>query len=516
MNRLNLRLLAAFGGVLIVTLLIMWVTLLLVLRARPVDTDTDVLELAATWAEVRAGFPDTPEQNTRNNLAEYLSTLVAYLEDQAATRDVRIMVFQGADCVLWDSERSDSYSLRGNIERDSFLTTSEATLRSFFHGEFQDENTDTSWLYAGQPIATPLAVSAIIIRSVDAECNNQQRLTPPDLVVAKPFPEQTLRAVLETYEGSGLLLALIQAVLIGMFFALIVSFWIFRWISRPLSNLAHAATQLAHGDFSTRAPVQGPDETRLVASSFNTMAARVELSQQAQRDFLANVSHDLRTPLTSIQGFAQAITEGVAEGESARQASTIIYNEAGRLSRLVNDLLDLARIQAGRIDMMRQVVELSRLLTNVGDSLMIKARERDVEMEISVAQLPRIAGDGDRLAQVFTNLVDNAIKHTPAGGKVHLRASLDEHGGVLIEIEDTGEGIPEDDLPRIFERFYQVDKSRARRSGTGLGLAIAQEIIQAHGGHIWAESEYGQGARFNVWLPQPTHDPGETVVRQRE
>ena len=128
--------------------------------------------------------------------------------------------------------------------------------------------------------------------------------------------------------------------------------------------------------------------------------------------------------------------------------------------------------------------------------------------------MPRIAGDGDRLAQVFTNLVDNAIKHTDSDGQVIVRATLQDNG-VLIQIEDTGEGIPKEDLPRIFERFYQVDKSRAKRMGTGLGLAITHEIVAAHAGRIWAESEIGHGTRFNVWLPQPSHDMRDTVIMAR-
>jgi signal transduction histidine kinase len=233
------------------------------------------------------------------------------------------------------------------------------------------------------------------------------------------------------------------------------------------------------------------------------------VSQQAQRDFLANVSHDLRTPLTSIQGFSQAIVEGVtSDPESAQRAAQIIHDEAGRMNRMVESLLDLARIEAGQLDFKAHAVALSDLLQNVGDSLSVKARDKGLGLTLEIPPgLPRIAGDGDRLAQVFVNLLDNAVKHTPAGGQITLRAETDPNG-VTIAVQDTGVGIPPDDLPRVFERFYQVDKSRKsdRRSGMGLGLAITKQIVEAHGGVIQVASALGKGTTFTVWLPLPRPD----------
>jgi signal transduction histidine kinase len=330
--------------------------------------------------------------------------------------------------------------------------------------------------------------------------------------VARSYPNPTFRETLRAQLGSGLFFVIFQSAVIGMFMAFLISIWFVRWVTKPLVNIALGATRLAQGDYSTRVPISGPQETQIVALAFNDMASRVEMTQQAQRDFLANVSHDLRTPLTSIQGFAQAISEGVAEP----QVAEIIHSEASRLNRMVNDLLDLARIQAGRMDMLRKAVQIDILLNSVGKSLGMKAEKQGVHLQLDIPELPRVAGDGDRLAQVFTNLVDNAIKHTSAGGQVRLRAALDEASkGVVVVVQDTGEGIPAADLPRIFERFYQVDKSRAKSSGTGLGLAITAEIIYAHNGKIWVESEYGQGARFTVWLPQPIGDSGKTVLTTR-
>jgi two-component system sensor histidine kinase ResE len=251
-----------------------------------------------------------------------------------------------------------------------------------------------------------------------------------------------------------------------------------------------------------------------VAETFNQMTQQVEETQQAQRDFLANVTHDLRTPLTSIQGFSQAIIDGVASNPSAAQrAAQIIHDEAGRLNRMVQELLDLARIEVGRLSMTRNSIQISEIFRNVGERLQLKAHEKGLNLTMDIPELPSIAGDGDRLAQVFTNLVDNAIKHTPEGGKIMLVANLNGNG-VITQIRDTGEGIPASDLPHIFDRFYQVDKSRQRREGVGLGLTITKEIVDAHGGRIWAESQEGSGTNFSAWFPLPASDV-TTIVRRR-
>jgi signal transduction histidine kinase len=532
MKRLDIRLLLAFGVVLTMTLAIMLLALLLVLRARPVNTDSETISLAAVLIETQEGLLPiiprdlltTPRDNssdTRPSIGVFrqlLDEIAEYLTTQAETKSVRIMIVQNLNCIVWDSNGTSTEYLNDTFTREEFLQTNRR-LRSIesqiFNGQFTDDE-GMEWLYTAQPFQTQLLGN--LPRGGQ---NGQQRLSfcgeqgPLSLVVAEPVPQQTIRSILQDYRGSGLIWALAQAMLIGMFFAFVASILIMRWISRPLREVTQAASELAEGNYATRVPVSGPMEIQVVGTAFNEMAERVELTQQAQHDFLANVSHDLRTPLTSIQGFAQAIYEGVADADASQRAAKIIRGEAGRLTRMVNELLDLAKIQAGRMDMMRQSVELDQILTTISESLSLKASQKNIDLQVQIPNLPRIAGDGDRLAQVFTNLIDNAIKHTPDGGRVWIRAELDNKGGILTRVEDTGEGIPKADLPRIFERFYQVDKSRTKRLGTGLGLAIVQEIVRAHAGYIWAESEYGQGARFNVWLPQPMIDTGKTVVMSK-
>ena len=229
----------------------------------------------------------------------------------------------------------------------------------------------------------------------------------------------------------------------------------------------------------------------------------VKSSQQSQRDFVANVSHELKTPLTSIQGFSSAILDGtVTEGPALRKAAGIIRTEADRMYRLVVDLLDLARFDAGTVSLDRQALNLENLLNQVGGQLIPQAVEAQVEFKLDIDPLPTCVGDEDRLSQVFTNLVDNAIKHTPAGGFVRLSARS-EGGLARVEVIDSGEGIPAEHLPRIFERFYKVDGARKKETvpGTGLGLAISKRIIELYNGSISVNAVEGQGSKFTVLFP---------------
>lgn len=268
---------------------------------------------------------------------------------------------------------------------------------------------------------------------------------------------------------------------------------------------------------TTNISERGPQEVKELTQAFNEMVHRVQTTQQSQREFVANVSHELKTPLTSIQGFAQALLDGTAETpESRQQAAQVIYDEAGRMHRLALDLLDLARFDAGIAEMEFAPLDLSALLRNAGEKFSLRAKEKDVALEINVPNLPSMMGDGDRLSQVFTNLVDNALKHTSARGTIRVKA--DDVGGSLnVSITDSGTGISPEFLPHIFERFYQADLSRSRggKDGSGLGLAIAKEIVQAHGGKITAHSKVNEGTIFNLSLPVAQVD-ATTIISRRK
>jgi signal transduction histidine kinase len=318
------------------------------------------------------------------------------------------------------------------------------------------------------------------------------------LVVAVPRPRPPLFAILT----DDLMPPLLVGGSVALVLALFLAFAVARWVADPLQRLVNAARTFS-GENVRPLPLEGPQEVRELVGAFNQMTGRVQAGQRSQREFVANVSHELKTPLTSIQGFAQALLDGTAAiPETQKQAAQIIYDEAGRMHRMALNLLDLARLDAGIADLKRELLDINALVNGVTERFTPQARAAGVALELDLASLPSITGDGDRLAQVFTNLVDNALKFTPPGGRILLRTiTLDD--GLEIHVQDTGAGIPQEALPHIFDRFYQADAARqgGKKHGAGLGLAIAREIVLAHGGTISVRSKQGQGSTFIVNLP---------------
>ncbi|NMH68776.1 cell wall metabolism sensor histidine kinase WalK [Bacillus sp. RO3] len=223
-----------------------------------------------------------------------------------------------------------------------------------------------------------------------------------------------------------------------------------------------------------------------------------------RKDFIANVSHELRTPISMLQGYSEAIVDDIAESEEEKkEIARIIYDESLRMGRLVNDLLDLARMEAGHITLNKARIGVMSFTERVTNKFIGLAKEKKVSIffKSDVAINDEIQMDPDRIEQVLTNLIDNALRHTPTGGEV-IVSLTGSKGGYLFNITDTGSGIPEEDLPFVFERFYKADKARTRgKSGTGLGLAIAKNIIESHRGHIQVQSKVDQGTTFTFFLP---------------
>lgn len=325
------------------------------------------------------------------------------------------------------------------------------------------------------------------------------------LITAAPRPART--ALLSYVFGDSLMGLFAQAGIAALILSLVMAFGIVRWVSTPLKNIAAAARQVSEGSQWNRMPPsipeEGPEEVKSLASTFNRMTRQVYTSQQSQRDFVANISHELKTPLTSIQGFSQAIFDGTVSDPSVIQRSAqIIYDESSRMHRMVMELLDLARFDAGTIELKMGGVNLVELLDYVCERMRPQAESRNVSLVLVSEDIPEVTGDGDRLVQVFTNLIENAIKFSLDGGSVDIRVrNID--GWVEIAFQDNGKGMLPEQMERIFERFYQLDESRNRgdRGGVGLGLAIVKEIVQAHLGTITVESQPAQGSTFMVKLP---------------
>ncbi len=298
---------------------------------------------------------------------------------------------------------------------------------------------------------------------------------------------------LATFLAVGILASMVFAFALGAFMA--------RGALAPIERIRLAAQSISRsGDLTRRIEdAKTNDETGQLAATFNEMLARIEALFRVQQQFVADVSHELRSPLTAIQGNLDLLRRGAAErAEDRHVALTAIESESSRMQRLIGDLLLLARADAG-IQIQKQTVELDTLLLEVYRHARLVAS--GVKVSLGSEDQAQVIGDRDRLKQLLLNLVDNAIKYTPSGGEVTLSLRKDSDW-VCIDVADTGVGIPEEDLNRIFDRFYRVDKARSReQGGTGLGLSIAKWIANAHGGKIEVRSQVGKGSTFTVCLP---------------
>lgn len=284
--------------------------------------------------------------------------------------------------------------------------------------------------------------------------------------------------------------------------SLILGFLLARTLTRPISELTKATRALAKGDLGQQVAVRSRDELGELAASFNRMSAELKRARNLRRQMTADIAHELRTPTSLILGHVDAIDDGVLPPSA--ETFGIIREEAGRLGRLIEDLATLSRVETGELSLVRRSMNPQTLLAQVVAAHRPLAKKRGISLRTMVeSDLPELSIDPDRMAQVLGNLLSNALRHTPEGGRITLEAKPYEDGVELI-VQDTGPGIASEDLPRVFERFYRTDKSRQRETGgAGLGLAIAKSIVELHGGKICAESKPGGGSTFVIRLPSP-------------
>jgi signal transduction histidine kinase len=310
------------------------------------------------------------------------------------------------------------------------------------------------------------------------------------LIVATPKTEITSRL-------APLLVRLALAFVGGILVAGLLAWYLSRRITRPVLALSDATDEIARGHYDVAVPdVPGRGEIGHLADRFRQMAARLSDAEQQERNFLMSVSHELRTPLTAIRGHVEALREGVAEDPKVRAASLdMIANENARLERLVGDVLDLAKLEAHRFTLLQEEVDMGRLCDQAYAAFGEEARRRSIDYDKRFDATPTIVSDGDRVLQIISNLLSNAFRWTPDGGRVELELSA-ANGRVAVAVGDTGPGVPRDEQQRIFRPFWSRDDS-----GTGLGLAIAHELAVALGGRIDLESKPGQGSRFELLLP---------------
>ena len=276
-----------------------------------------------------------------------------------------------------------------------------------------------------------------------------------------------------------------------------------RRISRPLDELVDASNKVAEGDYSIRVEERGPPEVYSLMRGFNSMAERLQANDQQRRNMLADVSHELRTPLTVIQGNVEGILDGLYLADETRLKS--ILEETQVLSRLIEDLRTLALAESGALQLKREPTDLGELIRDTVAGFESQAKEKDINLDLSLNEIEEVNIDPQRVREVLTNLISNALRYTPIQGAVSISLAESDaltgeavsKRGVVISIHDSGAGIETADLPHIFDRFYKSSDS----GGMGLGLSIAKYLVEGHGGKIWAESEVSRGTKISFTLP---------------
>jgi len=289
--------------------------------------------------------------------------------------------------------------------------------------------------------------------------------------------------------------------------ALLLGLFLTRQITRPLRELNNGARHIAQGNLGYRVKVRSRDEMGQLADSFNEMAVRLDNNEQSRRRMVSDIAHELRTPLTIIRGTVDGIEDGVFQADKPRLDS--IKEQTDLLTHLVNDLRDLSLAESGQLKLERQPADLAALAQRKIDQFQLKAKEKNLRLALEAPSgLPEVKMDSKRIEQVLGNLLSNAIRHTPEGGQISVKLKLEEgvlknvQSRLVVSVTDTGEGIPPEHLPHVFERFYRVETSRSRsEGGAGLGLAIVKQMVQAHGGEVRVESQPGKGSTFYISLP---------------
>jgi len=395
--------------------------------------------------------------------------IVDGLAEQATAADTRLLILSPNGNAL--TARRVLIDTQGSLVNTRFPTAEQGNIGEFTQG-------GVAWIFVQQPLQRAVVGAG----------------GAGTIVVARPRAVygDTVRALLPP---------LVVAGLVAAGFALIVAGVLAGTITRPLRDLAVKTRAFAAGDHAARVPLAGPSEVRELGGAFNDMAGEIQRARGSEQAFLADISHELRTPLTSIQGFSQAIVEGEASGDGVTRAAGIIHRESRRLVRMVEGLLQVAKLEAGTSEMARDAVDPGALLQAAVGALEVQAQEAGVRFAVDAPHLPAVIGDADRLSQLFINVLDNAVKHAPRGTAIDVSAArLD--GEVIVRVRDAGPGLPDVTADRLFERFYRGDSAQ-RPQGAGLGLAIANAVAQAHGGSIEARNAESGGAEFVVHLPLP-------------
>ena len=485
---LRSRLIAGFVAVILLTLSLVLVGLLIVLRQYQEQRET-----------IRLGSLAGPlsfQVRTLEQQGAPVAEITEFLAREADEVDVRIVLARPTGLIFHDTEGS----LVGHrIDLQSAPRFGPLRRARLARGQDSEDRR--------------IFFLATAVGPQNARVAEQIGGRPSAYLVALVSDPQTIPRVLREIAPR-----LVVPTLLSLLASIGVAWLLAASIARPLAHVIRAAEAISRGQYGQPIPEGGAGEVGRLTRAFNTMAREVARSQQTLRAFVANVSHDLRTPLTSIQGFSRAMVDGsLRDRDDYAEAARIVHEEAERMHRLVEDLLELSAIELGQARLEFQPVDLAALASGVADRVERRAAEHGITVGRRILATPVVSADAGRLARLLDNLLDNAVKHTPTGGRITVTVGAERAPAVqpaasgfsngssaTVSVYNTGSVILPDDLERIFERFYRVEKSRAgsgHHEGHGLGLSIAREIVQAHGGSIAARSSPDQGTELTITLP---------------
>lgn len=350
-----------------------------------------------------------------------------------------------------------------------------------FYGLFSDSHVE--WLSVRIPFSISTTVGTVRNAKVTGQVMLHARM---------PEIRETQTSIIRMFA---------MAAGVGLFISFIVGFIFSRQLSGPIRMMNRVARRIASGEFTEKIAVSGKDEVWQLAESFNHMVQSLEQLETLRRDFVSNVSHELRTPITTIKGFVEGILDGTIPEERQKAYLQIVRDETNRMRRMVNDLLDLTKLEAGVSTLNRSVFDINELVRICVISMQQAIEDKNLEFEADFrTDRQHVRADRDGIQRVLLNLMQNAVKFTEPGRGITVRTRL-ERDKVIVEVSDEGAGISEQDLPFVFDRFYKTDKSRSTdRMGLGLGLAITKNIVAAHGEAIQVESRVGQGSTFRFTL----------------
>ncbi len=469
---LQSKLIAAFVLVMLVAVVLAGTVFVFVQRGEQEEQALDHVSAASPaiygdFISIYANSIFAPQQG------DLEATLVEFVDAAATEHDVHILLMDRRGLVIKDSEHD--------------LTGEQITLPGDFHVPRTQRDSFrpyVSWRpEGGSPGSELILISALLGRlgpfAGDA---------PYTLVLA--VPESTI-----TGAWLGLLPELGIAAAIALPVAVLLAIVVAGYITRPIKQLTVASQRMAEGNFDVEVSVDRRDEVGRLAQAFSTMAVRVGDAQTQMRTLVADVSHDLKTPLTSVLGFALALRDGGAEDEAeVRRLGGVIYDEASRLNARLNDLLYLSELESGQALLQRDEIDLARLVQGVVARIEAEVASRNVRLSFELAEGVTLSADGAKLERAIENLLDNARKYTPSGGEIRVRTFV-RAGDALIEVANTAPDVSPEELPRLFERFYRRDRTRGGEggsAGSGLGLPIASDLIELHGGTLQASVRDGE------------------------